>query len=139
MIDQVFEFISNHFLLIGLFVALVFAFVVNEGKRGGDSINTNTLVNLVNRDNALILDVRDSKDFSAGHIVDALNIPFSNFDKRVGELDKFKDRPIIVVCKMGQHASGVGGKLKTLGFEKVHRLGGGMGEWSASSLPIVKG
>ncbi|MEJ6592914.1 MAG: rhodanese-like domain-containing protein [SAR86 cluster bacterium] len=139
MIDQVFEFISNHFLLIGLFVALVFAFVVNEGKRGGDSINTNTLVNLVNRDNALILDVRDSKDFNAGHIVDALNIPFSNFDKRVGELDKFKDRPIIVVCKMGQHASGVGGKLKTLGFEKVHRLGGGMGEWSASSLPIVKG
>ena len=139
MIDQVVEFISNHFLLIGLFVALVFAFVVNEGKRGGDSINTNTLVNLVNRDNALILDVRDSKDFSAGHIVDALNIPFSNFDKRVGELDKFKDRPIIVVCKMGQHASGVGGKLKTLGFEKVHRLGGGMGEWSASSLPIVKG
>ncbi|NQV66112.1 MAG: rhodanese-like domain-containing protein [SAR86 cluster bacterium] len=137
--DQVFEFISNHFLLIGLFVALVFAFVVNEGKRGGDSINTNTLVNLVNRDNALILDVRDSKDFNAGHIVDALNIPFSNFDKRVGELDKFKDRPIIVVCKMGQHASGVGGKLKTLGFEKVHRLGGGMGEWSASSLPIVKG
>jgi rhodanese-related sulfurtransferase len=119
--------------------ALVFAFVVNEGKRGGDSINTNTLVNLVNRDNALILDVRDSKDFNAGHIVDALNIPFSNFDKRVGELDKFKDRPIIVVCKMGQHASGVGGKLKTLGFEKVHRLGGGMGEWSASSLPIVKG
>jgi rhodanese-related sulfurtransferase len=87
----------------------------------------------------LILDVRDSKDFNAGHIVDALNIPFSNFDKRVGELDKFKDRPIIVVCKMGQHASGVGGKLKTLGFEKVHRLGGGMGEWSASSLPIVKG
>ena len=139
MIDQVFEFISNHFLLIGLFVALVFAFVVNEGKRGGDSINTNTLVNLVNRDNALILDVRDSKDFNAGHIVDALNIPFSNFDKRVGELDKFKDRPIIVVCKMGQHASGVGGKLKTLGFEKVQRLGGGMGEWSASSLPIVKG
>ena len=138
MIEQVFEFIGNHYLLIGLFAALVFAFMVNEGKRGGDSITTNTLINLVNRDSAVILDVRDSKDFSAGHIVDAVNIPVSNFDKRAVELEKFKDRPIILVCKMGQHASGIGGKLKTLGFEKVHRLGGGMGEWSASSLPVVK-
>jgi len=138
MIEQVYEFIGNHFLLVGLFIALVFAFLVNEGKRGGDSITTNTLVNLVNRDNALVLDVRDAKEFSAGHIVGALNIPFSNVDKRIVELDKFKDRPIIVVCKMGQHASGVGGKLKARGFDKIHRLGGGMAEWSASNLPIVK-
>jgi rhodanese-related sulfurtransferase len=101
-------------------------------------VTTNTLVNMVNRDNAVILDIRDNKDFKAGHIVDAINIPFSNLDKRVGELEKYKQRPIIIVCKMGQHAGGVGSKLKALDFAEVHRLGGGMAEWSAANLPLIK-
>jgi rhodanese-related sulfurtransferase len=138
MIEKVFEFIGNHFALIGLFIALAIAFLVNEGKRGGASVSTNTLINMVNRNNALVLDVRDSKDYKAGHIVDSLNIPYANFDKRAEELEKHKERPIIIVCKMGQHAGAVGSKLKALGFEDVRRLGGGMAEWTATNLPIVK-
>jgi rhodanese-related sulfurtransferase len=138
MIEQVFDFVVNHFVLVGMFAALVAAFLVNEGKRGGASVTTNTLVNMVNRDNAVILDIRDNKDFKAGHIVDAINIPFGNLDNRVKELEKYKQQPIIIVCKMGQHAGAVGTKLKALDFVDVRRLGGGMGEWSAASLPVIK-
>lgn len=139
MIDQIFEFVGNHPVLFGVFFALVVAFVFNEGRRGGAAITTSNLVTMVNREGAIILDIRDSKEFGTGHIVDAINIPFSSFDQRSSELDTHKEKPVVVVCKMGQHSSSVGRKLKELGFENVRRLSGGMGEWSAANLPVVKG
>ncbi len=138
MIEQIFEFIGNHYILVGTFIFLAVAFLVNEGKQGGSSVSTTTLVNMINRDNAVVLDIRDTKDFGAGHIVDAINIPLSNLDNRATELQKYKESPIVIVCKMGQSASAAGKKLKALGYEQVHRLSGGMAEWSASNLPLVK-
>jgi len=136
--DQLFEFVSNHYILIAVFVFLLFAFFINEGKQGGAAISTSNLVTLVNREGAVILDVRDSKEFGAGHIAGAVNIPHSAIDARVGELDAHKEKPLVLVCKMGQHSSAVGRKLKAHGFEDVRRLSGGMAEWSASNLPLVK-
>lgn len=139
MIEQIFEFVVNHFVLVGIFFALLFALLVNEGKRGGASITSGTLVNLVNKQNAVVLDVRDRKDFAAGHIVDAVHIPYASLDQRLSEIEAFRDRPVVIVCKMGQHSSAVGSKLKAKGFDDVRRLGGGMAEWTASNLPVVKG
>ena len=136
--DQLFEFVGNHYILIAVFVFLLFAFFINEGKQGGAAISTSNLVTLVNREGAVILDVRDSKEFGAGHIAGAVNIPHSAVDSRVGELDAYKEKPMVLVCKMGQHSSSVGRKLKTHGFVDVRRLSGGMAEWSASNLPLVK-
>ena len=93
---------------------------------------------MINREDATVLDIRDSKDFSQGHIIDAINMPYSSFEQRSGELEKLKDKPLVVVCKMGQHAGAIGRKLKAQGFEDVKRLSGGMAEWSASNLPVVK-
>lgn len=138
MLAQIFEFLTNHYLLSGTFLVLLIAFLVNEGKRGGASISTATLVTLINREGAAILDVRDAKEFGVGHIANAINIPFSSFDDRATELEKFKEKPLVVVCKMGQHSGAVGRKLLGLGFSDVRRLGGGMGEWHAANLPVVK-
>jgi len=136
--EQLFEFIGNHYVLVTVFVALLFAFMVTEGRQGGASVNTSTLVNLVNREEGLVLDVRDKNEFKNGHIASALNIPFSALDSRMKELDDHKSKPVIVVCKIGQHARSAGKKLKDAGFEDVRRLGGGMAEWNAASLPVVK-
>ncbi|MDA0790651.1 MAG: rhodanese-like domain-containing protein [Proteobacteria bacterium] len=136
--EQAFEFIVNHFILVSVFIFLLVAFFVNEGKQGGAAISTSNLVTMVNRDDAKVIDVRDSKDFKAGHIAGATNIPFSAIDARMGELEPYKDKPIVLVCKMGQHSGSVGRKLKAGGFTNVRRLSGGMGEWSASNLPVVK-
>ena len=138
MFEQVFEFIGNHPILIGTFVVLLIAFLINEGKQGGTSVSSANLVNLVNREDAIVLDVRDQKDFNQGHIVDAVNIPYASIDNRASELSDKKESPIVIVCKMGQHSSATGKKLKALGFSDVRRLSGGMAEWTAASLPIVK-
>lgn len=138
MFEQIFSFIGNHYILVSIFVFLLVAFIINEGKQGGAAISTGNLVNLVNREEAVIVDIRDNKDFGAGHIAGAINIPFASIDSRVGELEPYREKPIVLVCKMGQHAGAAGRKLKAQGFLDVRRLSGGMAEWGASSLPVVK-
>ena len=138
MIEQIFDFVTNHYVLVSFFVFLLVAFVINEGKQGGAAITPTNLVNLVNREGAMLLDIRDSKDYSSGHIAGAVSMPVSSIDARIGELESHKDKPVVLVCKMGQHASATGRKFKALGFENVRRLSGGMSEWTASSLPVVK-
>ncbi len=138
LVEQIFEFISNHYILVSAFVLLLVAFVINEGKLGGAAITPTNLVNLVNREGAVLVDIRDTKEYSSGHIAGAVSMPVSSIDARIGELESYKDKPVVLVCKMGQHASAAGRKLKALGFENVRRLSGGMAEWTASSLPMVK-
>lgn len=139
MIEQLFEFVGNHYILVGIFVFLLVAFFINEGKQGGAAIATGGLVNLINKEDAVVVDIRDSKEFGTGHIAGAINIPYSSLDSRVGELEAHKEKPIVVVCKMGQHAGTAGRKLKAQGFINVRRLAGGMAEWTGASLPVVKG
>lgn len=136
---QLFEFVGNHLFLTGAFVVLLVAFVVNEMRRGGRSISAQELVHLVNREDALVVDIRDRKEFEAGHIVDAKNIPFSALDSRIDELEPWRDRPVVIACKIGQHSGAAGTRLRKAGFSNVMRLAGGMTEWRSSSLPVVKG
>ena len=138
MLDQLFEFVGNHYILVSLFVVLVVAFFINEGKQGGAAISPSSLVTLVNREGAVIVDVRDGKEFGNGHIAGAVNIPATSIDSRVGDLLAYKEKPVVLVCKIGQHAGAAGRKLKAQGFENVRRLSGGMAEWTASNLPVVK-
>jgi len=134
-----FEFVSNNLLLVSLFVGLLVLFVLNEARRGGRSVSAQELVNLVNRDKAVVVDVRDRKEFESGHIVDSVHIPFANLDKRLGEIEKYRERPVVVVCKMGQHSGAAGAALRKAGFTNVMRLSGGIAEWRSSALPLVKG
>ena len=136
--DKLLEFIGNHPILVTAFLALLALFIRNETRRGGRSVTAQQLVDLVNKENALVIDVRDKKDFDAGHIVDALNIPHTSLDSRVSELNKHRDRPIVVACKMGQHSGTAGTMLRKHGFENVSRLTGGVTEWRNQSLPVVK-
>lgn len=138
MIDQLFEFVGNHYLLVGLFVFLLIAFIINERRRGGATVTPNHLVGLVNREEAVIVDIRGQTEYAAGHIAGALSIPFANVEARMGELEAYKGKPVVLVCKMGQHAGAVGRKLKAQGFDDVRRLSGGMAEWGANNLPVVK-
>jgi rhodanese-related sulfurtransferase len=137
--QQLFAFIGNHPFLVGTFVLLLVLFIRNEMRRGGQSVTPQQLVELVNRQKALVLDVRERKEFQAGHIVDAVNIPYSALPGRLDELKKHRERPLVVVCKMGQTAGAAGTLLRKNGYENVSRLTGGMAEWRNQSLPVVKG
>ncbi|MDZ7670269.1 MAG: rhodanese-like domain-containing protein [Gammaproteobacteria bacterium] len=136
--QKFFEFIGNHPFLVGLFVVLLALFIRNEMRRGGRSVSPQQLVDMVNRENAVVVDVRDRKEYQAGHIVDAANIPSANLESRIDELKKHRERPIVVVCKMGQNAGTAGAALRKHGFENVSKLSGGMAEWRNQNLPVVK-
>src|SRR5262249_26758415 len=126
--NQLFEFIGNHPVLVGVFAVLLVLFIRNETQRGGRGVTPQELVNLVNREGAVVIDVRDAKEFAAGHIVDAVNVPHGALEGRLAELEKFKEKPITIVCKMGQHAGVAGALLRKAGFGSVTRLSGGMSE-----------
>ena len=137
--QRLFEFIGNHYILVGVFVVLMVVFIRNEVKRGGRTVTPQELVNMVNVQGAVVLDVRESTEFNIGHIVDSVNIPFGSLNTRLGELEKYKEKVIVITCKMGQQAGQAGSILKKAGFENVTRLKSGMTGWRNENMPVVKG
>ena len=137
--SQLFTFIGNHPFLVGLFVLLIALFIRNEVKRGGKTVTSQELVNLINREKAVVVDIRDSKDYFEGHVPKALNIPFTALQARVKELEKYKEAPIVVTCKAGQHSSMAGTILRKAGFQNVAKLRGGLLEWRNDNMPVEKG
>lgn len=136
-IARIIEFIGNHYVLCGLFLAILVLFVVNEINRGGRSITSVQLTSLVNQDQGIVVDIRPSKDFGAGHITDSLNIPLEKFTTRMVELNKYKEKIIILVDAAGQQSKTVNRDLKKHGFHVVN-LSGGISSWQTDGLPLVK-
>lgn len=137
MMDRLFEFVGNHPLLSTAFVALAVALLVYETRRGGRSLSSRELTSQVNGGQAVLLDIRQHKDFAAGHIVDSINIPRDKLGERMSELDKHKDKTIVVVCDSGMTAGPVCTQLKQAGFAAA-RLSGGITGWRGDNLPTVK-
>ncbi|MBA54130.1 MAG: sulfurtransferase [Pseudomonadales bacterium] len=137
--DRLLEFSMNHPELVGTFVVLLVLFFVLESRRGGKTVSCQQLTNLMNRDEGLVLDVRETKEYREGHITGARNIPFSKLKDSLGEIDQFKEKPVVLVCKMGQHAGAAGKILHGAGFKNVLRLSGGITTWKSDGLPLVKG
>ena len=92
---------------------------------------------MMNREDAVVLDVRETGEWGGGHIGGARHITLGQLDKRLSELDKFKDKPIIVVCASGNRSSSACGQLKKHGFGKVFSLGGGVSSWRDANLPLT--
>jgi len=137
MLANLIEFASNHYVLSSAFVLLLVLLIVTELRKGGKSLSTRELTALVNRDQGLVLDVRPKKDFSAGHIVESLNIPYDKVAERLSELEKHKDKTLIVVDTMGQHAGTVCSELGKAGYTAA-KLSGGIASWRGENLPLVK-
>ena len=129
-------FLGQQWMLVSLLLALLGFFLWNENRRAGSSISVHQLTQQVNNANAVVVDLREPKEFREGHVVDALNVPYAKLAERVSELDK--TRPLVLEDKMGQHSAAAGRTLMQAGFQ-VSRLAGGMSEWTASNLPVVKG
>lgn len=137
MLANLIEFASTHYVLSGLFVVLLALLIFTELRKGGQSLSSRELTALINSEQGLVLDVRGQKDFSAGHIVGALHIPYEKVASRIAELEKHKDKTLIVVDAMGQHAGTVSRDLKKAGFNAA-KLSGGIASWRGDNLPLVK-
>ena len=89
------------------------------------------------RRHAVVLDVRETSEWSAGHIPNARHIALGQLDKHLSELEKFKSRPVIICCASGNRSSSACGTLKRAGFERVFNLSGGLGAWTGAGLPVT--
>lgn len=135
--DQVIEFVTNHWELVLAFVVTLAALIYTESRKGGKSVSTHVATGMINKEDAVVVDIRSQKDFGNGHIRGAINIPYADFDKRMDELEKHKEQPVIIVCNIGQTSGAVTKKLKNAGFNAA-RLRGGITEWKGQNLPVVK-
>lgn len=132
------EFLAEQWILATALAVCLMLLLQYESRKGGASLTPQQLINQVNQQQAVVVDLRDKKEFNQGHIVDALNIPHAKLKDCLAELEAYKDKPVVLVCKLGQHSGSAGKLLTAGGFGKVSRLGGGMLEWQSSQLPLVK-
>ena len=138
--EQLTEFIGNHLPLVLTFIGLAAALIWNVFF---DPVNKNAVTPLqstalINHEDALVLDVRSIAEFNKGHIVNAMNIPLNGLAKQLQQLEKYKDRPIVVVCRSGSRSAMAAKMLMKNGFSKVHNLRGGMMAWESAGLPIKR-
>ncbi|MDD2686358.1 MAG: rhodanese-like domain-containing protein [Gallionella sp.] len=135
------EFISSNIfpIMIALFSGgmLIWSFIGNRvrGIRDADAV---AALQLINHKNALVLDVREDSEYKSGHLLNAKLIPLGKLKERVGELEKYKAQPIVVVCRSGQRSGMACGILGKLGFSEVYNLSGGVTAWQKQNLPLTK-
>lgn len=135
--ENLFAFIYQESLLITALLVLVVLFLRRESAASGEKLSPNQTVRAMNADEALVLDIRDKKEFSAGHISGAMHIPHTKVANSLSQLEKYREKRIIIADKLGQQAGSVGKLLAKEGFNAA-RLGGGMEEWRTQGMPVVK-
>jgi rhodanese-related sulfurtransferase len=140
--DQMVEFVTNHYILSGLFAALFAALIYTTVASLFSSLkelSTHEATLLMNKEDAYILDIRPAAEFKKGHILGSKQIKSELVTKGdFSTLEKHKDKPIIVVCAMGMTSKRTASQMLKAGFEHVVTLKGGINAWQGASLPITK-
>lgn len=136
------EFVGNHpylFMALSVVSAALIWSIVGEQLWGAEAILPQDATLLINREDAVIVDVREENEYKQGHILNALHIPLSTLSSKLGRLEKLRQRPIIANCLNGNRSARACAVLKKHGFEKVYNLKGGINAWQDASLPLTKG
>lgn len=138
--DQIVAFILNHWgLWLALLVVLVLIFI-NEllsMRQSAQELSPAAAVDKINHDNACVIDLRGTQSFRAGHIIHAISATAEDFTN--GRMDKYKTKPLILVCERGLQSQSLAAKLRGHGFTNPMVLSGGLSAWTAANLPVVKG
>lgn len=132
------KFLLDNIWLIGIALVSGGALLWPSLQRRGNRVSILQATQLINQGKGMVLDVREPAEFSAGHMREAKNIPLTELSNRIGELDKFKSKSVIVVCQSGVRSAKAVAQLKKAGFAEAFSLDGGVAGWQAQGLPIAK-
>lgn len=138
--QRLLEFSQHHYYLVGLAALLLVALAVDEALRRlrkYRELGPAQSVLLINK-GAAVLDLRAQAEFSAGHIMNARNIPLAELDGRAGELEKFRGQPLLIYCKTGSDAGTAAARLAKKGFQPLTVLKGGLAAWQQEHLPLER-
>jgi rhodanese-related sulfurtransferase len=112
--------------------------VIAKLIRPGREVSAVEAVQLINRRDAVVLDVRDAAEYKAGHITNARHVPEGELEARLKDLEKVKTKPIIVSCARGNRSTTIANRLRALGFAEVFSLRGGLAAWQQANMPLEK-
>ena len=131
--------VDNIFLVAVAFVsgAMLIWPAVRRGA-GGASVNSLEATQLINRQDAVVLDVRNADEFQKGHILNARNVPLAQLETRLSDLDRYRQKPVIVTCETGNRSGAAVAVLRRSGFAQVFNLSGGVAAWQQAGLPVEK-
>ena len=135
------QFIINNMLPISIALlsgTMLLWAVFGNRIRGIKEVNCTAALQLINHKNALVLDVRDDDEYKAGHILNSTQIPLGKLNERVSELAKYKEQPIVVVCRSGNRSGTACAALGKHGYTQVYNLAGGVTAWQKANLPLKK-
>lgn len=138
---QLAEFIGNHLLLSLAFLVTFFLLVMmllSEKMQAFASIKPAQLTQLVNHQNAIVIDTRNPEAFAQGHITNAINIPLSDFNSNSVAYEKYKNKNVIAYCVSGISSRSACKKLINAGIKNVYNLSGGINAWISEKLPVVR-
>lgn len=136
-LSQLTEFVGNHPLLFLALFAILAMLIGGELKHllgGVSEVGPGEATRMLNHDNAIMIDMRDDKEYRNGHIVNSLHAP----DIKTAKLEKYRNRPMIVYCRSGNKSALYCSKLRKQGFESVYNLKGGVQAWERAELPLTK-
>jgi rhodanese-related sulfurtransferase len=135
------EFIRNNIWLVLAALASGGYFLwpwISRSAGGGNEVGPMAAVQLINRKNAVVLDVREQGEFNGGHISGAKNFPVASIEKRASDLKKYTNKTVLILCASGTRSRAACAALRKMGFEDVHVLSGGMAAWKQANLPVEK-
>ncbi len=137
---QLIEFIGNHPVPVLAFMATLGLLSFLEYQRlfsGTKALGPFVATQMLNSGEAILVDVRSDGEYKNGHIINARSMPVNNLDKHIHELEKYKEKDIVLYCDTGMRASKAAGKLKKNGFTRLNTIAGGLSAWEKASLPVV--
>lgn len=136
--EQLNQFVINHWQLWLAFFVLLIIIFINEfisQKKKAKEVSAQAAVNLINDEDAVIIDLREKELFKKGHIIDSLNVKPEDFE--LPKMKQYKNKKIILVCVRGQQSPTIAAKLQSLGFDPLV-LKGGLAAWESADLPLIK-
>ena len=135
------EFVQQNLIYIAAAVisGSLFLFLTFRRPDAKYMVDAARATQLINREDAAIIDVRELSEYVDGHLLQARNIPLGQLEQRLGDLEKRKDAPVILVCQSGGRSAEACKKLSALGFSRVYTLEGGVAAWRSAGMPLKKG
>lgn len=135
------EFVGNNLLLALSFFGLLTYWIIGEIKQrtsGIGAVSPMEATKLMNHSHAVVLDVREDKELVDGSIVNAIHIPVGDLTKQIKKIEKYKEKPIVVICRSGMRSASACNTLRKQGFMHVYNLRGGVMAWKKDGMPLVK-
>ena len=139
--DRLIEFASEHWMLVSALVIILLLLsqdLLKGFNKAFQFVQPNDATRLINREDAVVLDIRDTPDFEKGHILNAVHIPVKSLEEKLKKIEKYKEKPVIVSCRTGQQSHNACSLLAKKGFQKLYNLKGGVLAWQSANLPLTK-